>query len=63
MWLTPRKNDVLSDVNDQFIVKVAATLEDAVKLMGVGFEYHAEAEGHNFFRKRKNGFSKKTNAF
>jgi integrase len=42
-----------SKVNDQFIVKVADTLDDAVKLMEVGFEYHAEVEGHKLFRKRK----------
>jgi hypothetical protein len=42
-----------SEANDQFTVKVADTLEDAVKLMEVGFEYHAEVEGHKLFRKRK----------
>jgi hypothetical protein len=39
--------------NDQFTVKVADTLEDAVRLMEVGFEFHAEIEGHKLFRKRK----------
>jgi integrase len=39
--------------NDQFTVKVADTLEDAIKLMEVGFELHAEIEGHKLFRKRK----------
>ncbi len=39
--------------NDQFIVKVADNLDDAIKLMEVGFEYHAEVEGHKLFRKRK----------
>jgi hypothetical protein len=38
--------------NDQFTVKVADTLEDAVKLMEVGFEFHAEIEGHKLFRKK-----------
>lgn len=38
---------------DQFIVKVADTLDDAVKLMEVGFEYHAEVERHKLFRKRR----------
>ena len=42
-----------STANDQFIVKVADTLDDAVKLMEVGFDYHAEVEGHKLFRKRK----------
>jgi integrase len=41
-----------STANDQFTVKVADTLEEAVKLMEVGFEYHAEVEGHKLFRKR-----------
>jgi hypothetical protein len=39
--------------NDQFTVKVANTLEDAIKLMEVGFELQAEIEGHKLFRKRK----------
>ena len=41
------------DANDQFTVKVADTMEDAIKLMEVGFEFHAEVEGHKLFRKRK----------
>jgi hypothetical protein len=41
------------DRNDQFTVKVANTTEEAVKLMEVGFEYHAEIEGNKLFRKRK----------
>jgi integrase len=39
--------------NDQFTVKVADTMDDAIKLMEVGFEFHAEIEGHKLFRKRK----------
>jgi integrase len=39
--------------SDQFIVKVADSLDDAVKLMEVGFEFHAEIEGHKLFRKRR----------
>jgi integrase len=38
--------------NDQFTVKVADTLEDAIELMEVGFEFHAEVAGHKLFRKR-----------
>lgn len=38
--------------NDQFTVKVADTLEDAIKLMEVGFDFHAEVAGHKLFRKR-----------
>lgn len=41
------------DANDQFTVKVADTMEDAIKLIEVGFEFHAEIEGHKLFRKRK----------
>ncbi len=42
-----------NEANDQFTVKVANTLDDAVKLMEVGFEFHAEIEGNKLFRKRK----------
>ena len=43
----------LSKNNDGFIVKVADDLEDAVKLMEIGFEFHTEIAGHKLFRKRK----------
>jgi integrase len=39
--------------NDQFTVKVANTLEEAIKLMEVGFEHHCIMEGKDVFRKRK----------
>jgi len=42
-----------NEANDQFTVKVANTLDDAVKLMEVGFEFHTEIEGNKLFRKRK----------
>jgi hypothetical protein len=41
------------EADDQFIVKVADTMDEAVRLMEVGFEFHAEVEGHKLFRKRK----------
>ena len=41
------------ETSDEFIVKVADTMDEAVKLMEVGFDYHAEVEGHKLFRKRK----------
>ena len=41
------------DANDQFTVKVANTIDEAIKLMEVGFEFHAEIEGNKLFRKRK----------
>ncbi len=43
----------LSKGTDGFIVKVADELEDAIKLMEIGFEYHTEIAGHKVFRKRK----------
>ena len=39
--------------SDKFIVKVADTLEDAIELVKVGFDFHAEVEGHKLFRKRE----------
>lgn len=42
-----------AEANDQFTVKVAYTMDEAVRLMEVGFEFHAEGEGHKLFRKRK----------
>jgi hypothetical protein len=38
------------EADDQFIVKVADTVDDAIGLMEVGFEYHAEVAGHKLFR-------------
>ena len=39
--------------HNQFTVKVVNMIDEAVKLMEVGFEYHAEIEGNKLFRKRK----------
>lgn len=41
-----------NEANGKYTVKVADTLEDAIKLMEIGFEYHAEVAGHKLFRKR-----------
>ncbi len=41
------------ETSDQFTVKVADTMDAAIKLMEVGFEFHATVEGHQLFRKRK----------
>ena len=41
-----------NEADDKYTVKVADTLEDAIKLMEVGFDYHAEVAGHKLFRKR-----------
>jgi hypothetical protein len=42
-----------SEVSDDFIVKVASTIEQATKLVEVGFEYVTEMDGKKLFRKRK----------
>jgi integrase len=41
------------EFNDQYEVKLAATVEEAVKLVEVGFEYVTEIDGRKLFRKRK----------
>jgi len=41
------------EADDQFTVKVAHTLDEAVALMEVGYEFHCEVEGKKLFRKRK----------
>ncbi len=41
------------EANDQFTVEVGNTMEKAIKLRAVGFEFHAEIEGNKLFRKRK----------
>lgn len=38
---------------DNFAVRVANNLEEAVKLMEVGYEFHVEMDGKKLFRKRK----------
>lgn len=43
----------LSNSNDGFIVKVCDDLNEAIKLMEVGFEFHKEIAGHSLWRKRK----------
>lgn len=39
--------------NDEWIVKAAKTVDEASKLISVGFEYVTEVEGFKLFRKRK----------
>jgi hypothetical protein len=36
------------DANNQFTVKVANTMDEAIKLMEFGFEFNAEIEGNNY---------------
>jgi integrase len=41
------------EANDEFTVRVANTLDEASKLLEVGFEYVCEIEGKTLFKKRK----------
>ena len=41
------------EINEDYDVKIAETLEDACKLVEVGFEYMTDMEGKKLFRKRK----------
>jgi integrase len=43
----------LSNSNDNFTVKVCDDIDEAIKLMEVGFEFHTQLAGHSIFRKRK----------
>ena len=44
---------VFEEQNDEFHVKTATTLEEACKLLEVGFEYVTDMDGYKLFRKRK----------
>lgn len=44
---------IFNDVNDEFHVKVASTIEEATGLLEVGFEYVTDMDGKKLFRKRK----------
>jgi len=44
---------IFQTTDDNFIVKVAGTVQDACKLLEVGFEYVTEMDGKRLFRKRK----------
>ena len=41
------------EANDQYDVKLTSTVEEACKLLEVGFEYVTEMDGRKLFRKRK----------
>jgi integrase len=41
------------ETNEDYEVKTAETLDDACKLLEVGFEYVTDMEGKKLFRKRK----------
>ena len=44
---------VFTEENDEFYVKAVKTLDEACKLIEVGFEYVTDMEGYKVFRKRK----------
>lgn len=44
---------VFNATSDEYVVKVAATLDDAYKLLEAGFEYITDIGGQKLFRKRK----------
>jgi integrase len=45
--------NAISNVEDEFVVRVAKTVEDATELIEAGFEYVTDLEGVKLFRKRK----------
>lgn len=47
------ENALFNETNDAFIVKTAENLEEACKLLEVGFEYITDMNGKKLFRKRK----------
>jgi hypothetical protein len=44
---------LFQNADDEFHVRVAQTLDEACKLLEVGFEYVTEIDGARLFRKRK----------
>jgi len=47
------ENAIFKNTNDEFYVKTASTLEEACRLLEVGFEYVTDMDGVKLFRKRK----------
>jgi hypothetical protein len=47
------ENALFTEANDEFHVRTAKTVEEACKLVEVGFEYVTEIDGVKIFRKRK----------
>jgi len=47
------ENALFTDANDEFHVRTTKTVEEACKLVEVGFEYVTEIDGVKIFRKRK----------
>jgi len=44
---------VFDDIKDEYIVKIAETIDEASKLLEVGFEYVTDMDGKKLFRKPK----------
>ncbi|MEM1551929.1 MAG: hypothetical protein QXS01_01310 [Candidatus Bathyarchaeia archaeon] len=44
---------LFQNINDEFHVRTAKTVEEACRLVEVGFEYVTEIDGVKIFRKRK----------
>jgi len=44
---------LLQNADDEFHVKAAQTLDEACKLLEVGFEYVTDMNGTELFKKRK----------
>ncbi|MGA3291478.1 MAG: hypothetical protein ABSD42_14715 [Candidatus Bathyarchaeia archaeon] len=45
-YINIEKMVFMAQDDGKFDVKVADTLDDAIKLLEIGFEYHCEVEGH-----------------
>jgi len=44
---------IFKESDDKFYVKVAETLDEATKLLEVGYEFVTDMDGKKLFRKRK----------
>jgi hypothetical protein len=44
---------IFNDANDEYHVSLASALEEATRLLEVGFEYVTDMDGKMLFRKRK----------
>jgi len=44
---------IFNDVNEGFLVKVAPTSEDSIRLLEVGFQFVTDIDGTMLFTKRK----------
>lgn len=51
--LVGREKAFFLESNEDYTVKVASTVEEACKLLEVGFEYVTEFDGKKLFRKQK----------